>query len=328
MAVKEELLTLLRTHPEEYLSGAVLASSLKVTRAAVWKAVEALRAEGYRIDSTPRLGHCFRAENDVLSEDGIRHHLKSENISLLVLPEVGSTNTLLKELAGKGAPEGTAVIAGRQTAGRGRLGRSFYSPSATGLYMSFLLRPNLPAAEAGLLTACAAASAAEAIDEIAGVTTGIKWVNDLFLNGKKICGILTEGSVDCENGLLNYAVVGIGINITPPEEGYPEELREIVGTIYPDSNAPTCRCRLAAAILDRFMGYYASLREVPFYSVYREKSLALGQEVRLLAPAGEPEKALVLDIGRDFSLQCRMEDGSMRKVSSGEISLRLPGQKG
>lgn len=326
MAVKDELLKLFRARPEEYLSGAVIADSLNVTRAAVWKAVEALRAEGYHIDSSPRLGHCFRQDSDVLSEAEIRRYLKTEGLSFTVLQEVGSTNTLLKELAAGDAPHGTVVAAGRQTAGRGRLGRSFYSPSGTGLYLSLLLRPKLPAAKAGLLTACAAAAAAEAIDEIAGVTTGIKWVNDLFLNGKKICGILTEGSVDCENGQLNYAVVGIGINITPPKEGWPEELREIVGAIRSDHDAPACRSRLAAAILDRFMAYYADLRSRSFYPVYRAKSLAIGKEVRLIGPSGESEEATVLDIDRDFALLCRMADGSSRRVSSGEISLRLPGQ--
>ena len=138
----------------------------------------------------------------VLSEDGIRRHLKHQELKLQVYKTITSTNTVLKALAAEGAPAGLALIAGEQTAGRGRMGRSFYSPADSGLYLSLLLRPNVSAVEATRLTACAAVAVAETIEELSGRPAQIKWVNDIFVDGRKVCGILTEASVDCENGMM------------------------------------------------------------------------------------------------------------------------------
>ena len=185
---------------------------------------------------------------DPLSESGVRSRLKNKRLQLYVLQRVTSTNTVLRQMAEEGAEDGSVLLADSQTAGRGRMDRRFYSPPGTGLYLSLLLRPRIPAADAVRITACAAVAAAEAIEEVSGRRTAVKWVNDILLDGRKVCGILTEGSVDPLTGLLRYAVVGIGVNITPPPDGFPPELRTVAGAVC-ERNEPGLRCRLAALLL-------------------------------------------------------------------------------
>ncbi len=320
--IKDRVLALLWENTDRALSGAELARQLSVSRTAVWKAVEQLRGEGYPIQSAPRRGYRLSPDSDVLSEAGIRRYLRHQELAVRIFPVLSSTNTVLKDLAAQGAPEGTVLVAGEQTAGRGRLGRSFYSPAGTGLYMSLLLRPALSAPEAAGMTACAAVAVAGAIEELAGVPAGIKWVNDVLVAGKKVCGILTEASLDCENGLVNYAVVGIGINTRLPAADFPEPLRDIAGAVFEGKDLPELRCRLAAAVLDRFLDDYRQLGEKPFYEDYRRRSLVLGREILLLSPGRDPVPAKALDIDRDFALLAELEDGSLRRVNAGEVSIR------
>lgn len=323
MTTKNAVLKLLWENADAYVSGAELSRRLSVSRTAVWKAVEQLRGEGYQIRSVTNRGYCLSSDSGVLSEEGIRRTLKSPGVILEVFPSVGSTNTLLKERAAAGAPEGTVILSGAQTAGRGRLGRSFYSPPGTGLYMSLLLRPKLAAAESTDITACAAVAVAEAIEEAAGVPTGIKWVNDVLIRGKKVCGILTEASVDCESGMMNYVVTGIGINLRPPAGDFPEELRAIAGAIFEEDALPDQRCHLAAAVLDRFLGYYRCLSSREYAEGYRKRSVVLGKSIFLLSPGQEPVPARALDIDDDFALLVQLGDGSVKRVNTGEVSIRV-----
>ena len=227
MSTKEKLLELLEENREEYLSGEELAGTLAVSRAAVWKAVKSLQQEGYPIDAVTNRGYRLSRGGDRLSAPGIRKYLKGacRELPITVVEETQSTNTALRALAEAGAPEGTVYIAQSQTGGRGRMGRSFFSPAGTGLYLSLLLRPTTwEPARAAQLTAAAAAAMCEAIREVTGKEPGIKWVNDLLLDGKKVCGILTEASFSMESGVLEYAVLGLGVNVYPPEGGFPKEL--------------------------------------------------------------------------------------------------------
>ena len=203
------------------------------------------------------------------------------------------------------------------------MGRSFFSPEDSGVYLSLLLRPSLPASEATAITACAAVAVAETLEELSGRKAEIKWVNDLLMAGKKVCGILTEASLDCENGQLSYAVVGIGVNALEPAGGFPEELRDIAGAVFPERSLPELRCRLAAGILDRLWRYCGGAELQDCFEGYRDRSLVLGQEVELLSPGREPERALVLDLERDYSLRVRLANGEERKVLSGEVRVRL-----
>ena len=260
---------------------------------------------------------------DVLNEEGVRRYLHAEGLRLQVVPVISSTNTVLKRMAEEGEEEGFCLIAEEQTAGKGRMGRSFYSPAGSGLYMGVLLRPMLKAADAVNITACAAVAVAEAIESLAPVQAQIKWVNDVFVEGRKVCGILTEAFLDSTTATVNYLVVGIGINTRPPEGGFPDDLQEIAGSIFSEAVIPEFRCRLAAGVLDRLLGYYAHLQEKPWLEEYRRRSLVTGKEIRILMPGKEPENGMAIGVGDDFSLLVRMEDGTLRRLNSGEVSIRI-----
>ncbi len=319
---KDRVLEALWSNADRSISGEELASRLNLSRTAVWKAVEQLRGEGYLIESAPRRGYRLLSKSDVLSATGIGKYLDCPGLRLQVEEELGSTNTALKELANRGEPAGLALVAGRQTAGRGRMGRSFYSPGDSGVYLSLLLRPALPAQEATRITACAAVAVAETLEELSGEPARIKWVNDVFMRGKKVCGILTEASLDCESGRLNYAVPGIGVNALPPAGGFPPELRDVAGAVFSDRELPELRCRIAAGILNRLWHFCGGDALEDCYEAYRSRSLVLGRQVEILAPERPPEPALVLDLERDFALRVRLSDGSERRLLSGEVRVR------
>lgn len=319
---KDEVLDILWQRAGDWVSGAELAEALSLSRTAVWKAVERLRGEGYRIDSAAGQGYRLCPENDVLSEKGIRKHLKNKALRLEVYPSVSSTNTLLAARAAAGEPEGLVLVAGEQSQGRGRMGRSFYSPPGTGIYMSALFRPEMDAVSAVNITACAAVAVAEAIEETAGVPAQIKWVNDVLVGGKKVCGILTEGAFSCESGRMSHVIVGIGINTRVPAGDFPPELQGVAGAVLGGKGLPELRCRLTAAVLDRLTVYYSHLLEKDYYTAYRERSLVLGKPISILSPGREPVPALALDIDRDFALLARLEDGRVVRLNSGEVSVR------
>ena len=319
---KEQVLSVLREHPDQFVSGESLASALHVSRTAVWKAVEQLRREGYPISSVNRMGHRLASASDVLSGEGIRSGLTVPGLQVKVFPTISSTNTVLKQMALEDAPAGLALVAGEQTAGRGRLGRSFYSPAGSGLYLSLLLRPDLEASDAVKLTACAAVSVAEAIESLAEVRLDIKWVNDLFLGGKKVCGILTEAGLDCETGRMSYVIIGIGINTRVPAGDFPEDIRQIAGAVFGDAPVPDLRNRLAALVLDRLMAYAADPASPVLFQKYRDRSMVLGKPVHILSPGQDPVPATAVGLAPDYSLQVRLEDGTLRLLHSGEISIR------
>ena len=319
---KDLVLEYLWSHADASVSGEELAARLELSRTAVWKAVEQLRQEGYCIESAPRRGYRLLSKSDVLSEAGIARYLDAPGLRLHYVPQIGSTNTALKELGNAGEPAGYALVAGQQSAGRGRMGRSFYSPEDTGVYLSLLLRPSLPAREATAITACAAVAVAETLEELSGRETRIKWVNDLLMEGKKVCGILTEASLDCESGQLSYAVVGVGINALVPVGGFPAELRELAGAVFPERELPELRCRVAAGILNRLWRFCGGASLADCFEAYRARSLVLGREAELLSPGKEPERARVLDLEKDYALRVRLPDGSERRVLSGEVRVR------
>ena len=264
-----------------------------------------------------------RDTGDVLSAEGIARFLRHRELRLRVYPTIGSTNTALKAMAAEGAEAGLALVAAQQTAGRGRMGRSFYSPPGSGLYLSLLLRPELPAAQAVRLTACAAVAAAEAIESLSGAETAIKWVNDIQIGGRKVCGILTEAGLDCESGRMHYVVVGVGVNLRAPEGGFPPELRGIAGAAFEGREIPALRCRLAAGILDRLLDYSARPDDPALFEAYRSRSLVLGKKIDILTPGAAPVPAKALALGEDYSLLVRLEDGTLRRLSSGEVSIRV-----
>ena len=234
------------------------------------------------------------------------------------LRESASTNDDVKAAARRGEAEGLVVIADHQTAGRGRLRRAFFSPGGTGLYMSVLLRPALPATSSALVTAAAAVAVAEAIEHVSGRSAQIKWVNDIFLGGRKVCGILTEGSVG-PDGALQYAVLGIGVNVAPPPGGFPEELRPIACAVFEGSAPEGARARLAAEILTRFRRF-RNLEARQFLPAYRARSMVLGRRVAVsLGEEVFPARALSID--DDCHLIVETERGVL-PLCAGEVSIR------
>ena len=226
MSVKDEVLKELENNKGDYISGGQLADNLGVSRNSVWKAIKALEKSGYEINAIPNKGYCLAEKNDILSSYSIKQHLKNPHLDISVFSSVTSTNTILKEMAEQGAKEGTVIIAEEQTAGRGRTGKQFYSPKGTGIYISILLRPDIPAEESLFLTTSAAVATARAIEDVSDKRALIKWVNDIYLEDKKACGILTEGAFNVETGKLDYAIVGIGINVCIPDGGFPDNINK------------------------------------------------------------------------------------------------------
>lgn len=323
MTTKEQLLALLESSKGTYFSGEEIARRLEVSRAAVWKAVNALRQEGFPIDAVTNRGYCLTQRVDALSSEGILAHLqKGRDLQVTVLPTVTSTNAVLREKAGQGAAAGSVVVAGQQTAGRGRCGRAFYSPGETGLYFSVLLRPTrYGPQQITRLTAVAAVALCEAIETVTGECSGIKWVNDLFLHGKKVCGILTEGAFSLENGALEYGILGVGINLYPPKGGFPKELAGIAGSIL-DKPIPDGRNRLAAEFLNRFLNYYDAPEKLSYIEAYRRRSLVIGRQVTVLL-GSESRSAYVQGIDDSCRLLVRYENGETDCLSYGEISVQV-----
>ena len=218
MKLKDRVLNELESNRGKTLSGAQLAQTLEVSRTAVWKAIEELRKDGFEISAATNKGYTLKSDDNSLSAEGIKAILGKTGYDIHVEKTVTSTNTVLKELAKDGAPSGYVLLAQQQTAGKGRLGRRFYSPDKTGVYLSVILRPKLTIENALFITTSAAVAVSRAIETISNnkVKAQIKWVNDVYVDNKKVCGILTEAAVDFESGGLEYAVLGIGVNILAP----------------------------------------------------------------------------------------------------------------
>lgn len=323
MGVKEEVLRTLRAEPEEYISGQALADRLSVSRHAVWKAIDKLRSEGYEIDARTNCGYRLVAAGDSLSAEGVAAFLPpSSPFKLEYHAVIDSTNIRARTLAEAGAPEWTVVLADSQTAGRGRLGRVFYSPQASGIYMSAIVRPDCDVLEANLLTIAAATAVAEGIEAVCCMDVGIKWVNDCFVEERKVSGILTEAAVGVEEQRLRYAVVGIGINVAPPDGGFPEGLEHIATSIYTEPLQSEVRNRLAAEVLQRFRSYAEDLPGRAYFDSYRARLFVLDRDVTL-ERGKDREKVHVRGLDDSGALIVETADGRIKTVASGEVSLRF-----
>lgn len=323
MSVKTELLSILEANRETDLSGEELAKKMGVSRTAVWKAVKALKQEGYQINAANNRGYRLQKSTDVLSEEGIRLELfgDRQKFPIKVYKTLDSTNVETKRLALEGAPHGLTIIAEEQTNGKGRLGRSFYSPPGTGIYMSILLKPELEGADVVLVTTAASVAVCRGARRVLGLEPQIKWVNDVYLGDKKICGILTEAISDFEMGKIDTVVVGIGINYRT--DVFPDEIKDKAGSVAAGKNVP--RNVLVAAVLNEFWDIYENITEREFMGEYRRCSNVIGKEVRFLEKNIWREgKALDIDDDGGLVVECMDEDGHpvTRTLHTGEITLR------
>ncbi len=320
MEKKQALLSALE-RTEDYMSGNDLAAALGVTRAAVWKLIQALREDGHDIEAVTNRGYRLAEDSDAVTAAGVERYLGdlAERIPVEVVDVCASTNTLLKAQAAA-LPVWHTLIARRQSGGRGRMGRSFCSPEGTGLYMSVLLRPQLAAAEAPLITTAAAVAVCRAAEALGSDRAEIKWVNDVLIRGKKVCGILTEAGVGMESGTLDWAVLGVGINVLEPAGGFPAEIADIAGAAFPRRERDM-RNRLAAAFLRCFYEIYAALPDRAFVAEYQARSCLVGKQVNVLR-GDRTRRALALAVDDACRLVVRYEDGTEEALFSGEVSVR------
>ena len=324
MSTKEQVLyTLLEEN--KAVSGEKLARRLGVSRTAVWKAITQLRREGYKISACTNRGYRLAEGSDVITESEIRRWLTAETMgkTMEIYPCLNSTNLRARAAAVAGAPEGLLVVADSQSGGRGRFGRVFYSPGRSGVYLSLVLRPQVHAGIAARITSLAAVAAARAIDALAGTQVQIKWVNDLYLNDRKIGGILCEASVEVESRRLEAVILGIGINVAPME--FPKELKEIATSIGNECETAVFRSHLIAEICNQMEILYPQLASGEFLAENRTRSNVIGREVTVCR-GNERYQATATDIDGEGRLIVTTPEGA-RVLDSGEISLKLGEKK-
>lgn len=326
MSTKDSVLQALTESKNSFISGEELSKKLDVSRTAVWKAIRTLREEGYPIEAVTNKGYKLMPDKWMITEDSLTLSLPAryKNNRIYIYDTLDSTNIRAKQLALENAPHGTVVIARQQTAGRGRLGRSFFSPRE-GIYISIIVRPDFDLAKSVLVTSAAAVAVAESIESVCGIDAKIKWVNDIYADNKKVCGILTEGITDFETGQIESLIIGIGVNTTVKD--FPEELLEIAGSVEGDYS----KSALAASIITRTLDLMDSIESRDFISSYREKSLVIGKSVKVFKGVYKslPEEELearparVLDIDDNGCLVVLYSDGTRESLTSGEITVRL-----
>ena len=325
MSTKNLILELLEQQRGESISGEHLARILNISRNAVWKAVKELQKDGYNIVAVTNKGYCLSDENDIISIPGIKPFLSEKSQfyanKIQVHKSLESTNKTAKEMAVAGAEHGTIIISDCQTMGRGRYFRNFFSPSGGGLYMSIVLRPEaMNFKNPTSVTAFAAVSVCEAIESISTKVPKIKWVNDIFIDGKKVCGILTEAVTDFESGGLDWVVLGIGINVHTRTEDFPSDLQPLATSIYPDEKMPGVRNRLSAEIINRILGFETLPSETEIFEKYKKRLMMLGKEITVIQNQMK-YKATAIDVDSVGHLIAKNENGEIITLSSGEIRI-------
>ena len=319
--MKAEILTILKD-TDGYVSGQELCERFGVSRTAVWKAMNQLKKEGYEAESVQNKGYHLVKTPDILSKNELVSIRKTKWVGteICYFDVTDSTNTQAKSLGEGDAPNGTLVVAGKQESGRGRRGRSFESPAGTGIFMTLLLRPEIEPQNASMLTLVSALAVAKGIEHMVDLPVQIKWPNDIVINGKKVCGILTEMSAQMD--YVNYIVIGIGINVG--NEEFPEEIKDVATSIYLESGKHVNRAMLIEKIWEEFEDYYelyektqdlsSLVKEYDSYLVNR------GQKVRVL-DSKEPYEGKAMGITDRGELIVDTWE-ARRLVSAGEVSVR------
>lgn len=321
--MRHQILKLLRCHDKDFLSGEELSGKLSVSRTAVWKQIQSLKNEGYDIEAHPRLGYALRGVPDRMLANEIKDKLQTAVFGTKIhyFSEIGSTNNEAKSLAAKGEPEGTVVIAERQSTGRGRLARGWFSPPGKGIWFSLILRPPFLPCHAPQCTLLAAVAVTRAIRRMTNLPCGIKWPNDILLAGKKLVGILTEMSAEMDR--INYVVIGIGLNVNFETDDFPPELHPIASSLQIAAGHPVPRVDLLCVILQEMEQLYYEALQDGFGGVlakWRELSVTLGQAVDVCAP-DEQYSGIAADIDHEGALLVDTDQGRQR-VIAGDVSIR------
>lgn len=325
MSLKTDVLQILDDNTDTYLSGQELASTFGVSRNAVWKAINQLKDDGYIIHSVTNKGYCLSGRSDVLSKEKIFSYMSpktADNMELYLLDTVDSTNNEAKRMIANGLADNALIVANEQTGGRGRLGRSFFSPKNTGAYMTFVFHPDVPIADAVAVTTAASVAVVRAISRLTTLKPQIKWVNDVYLNNKKICGILTEAITDFETGFTHSVIIGIGVNTTT--DNFPKEISNTATAL---NFCGLSRNMLIAAISDEMFAICSDVtRSSTYIEDYRSHSLVIGKKITYYKN-NEKYSATAIDIDNDGSLVVKNELGQTEILHSGEITVRLSEQQ-
>lgn len=326
MSTKSDLLDLLKKNIGKAVSGQQAADLLGVSRNAVWKAVTHLKEEGYPIESRTKAGYCLTALPDQLTQEAVEKDVHAD-IDVIVKDTVSSTNDLVK--AGDWGDRPVVIIANRQTGGRGRLGRKFESPGGVGIYISFGMKPSFSIAHSPFVTMAAAVAVCRAVEKVVGIETNIKWVNDIYYNRKKVCGILTEAQTNMETGVIDRLIIGIGINCFPGS--FPPEIAHKAGSLADHAGAFS-RSALAAELINQVCSIMNDVEDRSFLTEYRRRCFILGEQIYVHPLSSDKEiPARALAIEDDGGLLVEYLDGenagNREILRTGEISIRLHDQE-
>jgi len=322
MVTKDQLLGYLKEKSGSWISGELLSNKLSVSRTAVWKHVCKLKEEGYVIESATRKGYLFREPSDVLTPYEVGAGLDTRIFGtkdIVCLKETDATNLRAKELAGSGAPEGTVVIAETQTMGRGRKGRTWFSPYREGIYVSIIVRPEISPSAAPRMTLMAAVAVAEALDSLVQLKVKIKWPNDILVNDRKLAGILTEMSMEMDE--VEYMVVGLGLNVNTPARSFPEEIGGNATSILIETGERFSRVDLIQAYLKCYDNYYEILKRngfAPIMKRWKEFSDIIGRRVTVDV-IGKKHIGKVVDIDDDGVLILKDDQSRFHRIFSGDV---------
>ncbi len=318
---REKVLNLLRSSQSTFVSGEELARKCGISRTMVWKHINALKREGFGIEAVPSQGYRITTTPDILRVSDIKLGLKTRIVGkeLHFLHEIVSTNTLAMELAADGTPEGTVVIAETQTGGKGRLGRKWISPKGN-LYLSVVLRPNIPTQKAPLITLMGAVAVASAIRNACGLGAGIKWPNDILISGKKVSGLLTEMSA--EQDRIRHIVLGIGIDVNMDMGELPGEVRDITTTLAEEAGAKINRTTLLQQLLRDIESWYQQLlsNDAIVLEEWKKLTMTVGSRV-IVSGAGDTLEGLAQGVDNEGRLIVRLDDDTIRTVAAGDVTI-------
>jgi BirA family biotin operon repressor/biotin-[acetyl-CoA-carboxylase] ligase len=317
----EEVLRFLREHPSDFVSGEEIRRHLKVSRTAVWKRIKGLRALGYEIEASRRSGYRLIRSPDLLLPSEIEPFLKTKWMGRKIhhFQTIDSTNSAAYQLAMRGAAEGEIVVAESQEKGRGRLGRHWSSPPFLNLYLSVILRPQIPPHQASLITLVAAVAAADAVEKFSDLHPTIKWPNDILLGGRKVAGLLNE--IHSETDRIHFVILGIGVNLNMNRKMFSKEIRGVATSLKREMGETISRKVFLRSLLEELEGWYAIfLKEggAPVLEAWRERAKIEGKRVKVTS-FGETLSGVAVDVDSDGALILKTKDGEEKRIVAGDV---------
>ncbi len=321
MTSRDQILSLFRRNPGAFVSGQEICQALNISRAAVWKQVELLRELGFEIEAQRSRGYRLCGGPDLLVAGELMSGLQTRRVgrALHCLDEVDSTNVRARQLAEEGAQDGTVIIADRQSAGRGRLGRRWESPTGVNLYCSILLRPQIPVQQAPQLTFLTAVAVAESLQHLYNLAARVKWPNDLLVSGRKIAGLLNEMSAETEQ--IHFVILGIGVNLNMTADQFPAELNYPATSVQLETGQPVARGAFVRELLLRFDGYYSEFLAEGFAPIRRRwEGLCdlMNARVQIDQGAGALQ-GTVVGLDADGALCLQLESGRVERILAGDV---------